>query len=175
MDGYLLGEEAVQQLNGLFSALDRATPSRDELGTVNPYQRPFILAQADSKVSWNTEGNFTAIGGTFGSETSKGMVFRAKCRMGGIGTGGIALLIQVAGKMEAIRYPRKLLGKTTTAISKSSSGSVEIWTGGTVSGTESPTGTSITAYSRFGAVATGKWVYIEQLESGWEITIAECA
>lgn len=174
MDGYLLGEEAVQQLDGLFAALGRFTPSRDELGAVNPYQRPFILAQADSKVSWKTEGNFTAIGGTFGSETSKGMVFRAKCRMGGIGTGGIALLIQVAGKMEAIRYPFKLLGKPTGAIAKGSSGSVTIFTGGTSPGTEVTTGTNVTAYSRFGAVSANKWCYVESLESGNEITIAEC-
>lgn len=173
-DGYLLGSQAIEQLNGLFREAAKSDVFTSELGDPSQSKNVFYLGKADSKIAWKAHGNFTIVGGTFGAETSKQMVMRAKCRLGGIGSGGLAWIVTIGGRLEAIRCPIKLLGKPSSGIIKGASGSVTIYSGGTTPGTEVTTGVTVAAYSRFGAVSANKWCYIEYLESGFEIVHAEC-
>jgi hypothetical protein len=74
------------------------------------------------------------------------------------------------------------IGKTSEAISKSSTGSVDLHSRGashapdysTTKGEEASTGNSVEAYARLGDVETGKWVYVQWIDNGWEIINAEC-
>ena len=66
-----------------------------------------------------------------------------------------------------------ILGKADAAISKSASGTVSVYTG-TTAGSETDTTNNITAYARWGDVASGKWVLCIWLLGHWEIIQAEC-
>lgn len=68
---------------------------------------------------------------------------------------------------------RLLIGKADSAITKGTSGTISIWDGVT-QGSESDTGENITAWCRFGDVASGAWVGIKETVRGYEIVIAEC-
>jgi len=66
------------------------------------------------------------------------------------------------------------VGKTGETIAKGDSGDVVIWRGST-KGAETAVSPElrITAYNRFGDLASGMWVYVVWLGSGWEIFQAE--
>lgn len=67
-----------------------------------------------------------------------------------------------------------ILGKTTQAISKNSSGTVYGYTGPTP-GAETVTSNVYTAYNRFGDIAAGAWVYMTLTPFGkYDIVQAEC-
>lgn len=72
-----------------------------------------------------------------------------------------------------------LLGKTGSSVTKGSSVTVTIWeySGGSHTIDATATGGTVTAYSMFGSVGSGKYVWCsEDIETSiWYITAAECS
>lgn len=66
----------------------------------------------------------------------------------------------------------QLLGKTDASHAKGASGTVSVWAG--TPGSESDTGVNVTAYNRFSAVATTKWVWLNHNGDGFYLVAAEC-
>ena len=66
------------------------------------------------------------------------------------------------------------LGKSNAAINKGTgaANNVSIWAG--TLGSESDTTIDVTAWNKFGNIATGKWVWVNHERNGWYITSAEC-
>lgn len=75
-------------------------------------------------------------------------------------------LIQVGG------WCSIMLGKTDSSHAKSASGTISIWAG--VEGSESDTGVNVTAYNRFAAVGSGKWVLVVSIQGRLYLAAAEC-
>ena len=70
------------------------------------------------------------------------------------------------------------LGKTTAAWSKGTSATITLYEEGSAgSETMSTSGTTaVTAYNKFAAVASGKWVWLQSGPFGaWYLTAAECS
>lgn len=67
------------------------------------------------------------------------------------------------------------IGKTDSSHAKSASGTISVWAGTTI-GSESDTTANITAYNRFAAVGSGKWVRCEWNNDAqqFELGSAEC-
>jgi hypothetical protein len=65
-----------------------------------------------------------------------------------------------------------MLGKTDASHAKGASGTVSIWDG--AEGSEVDTGVNVTAYNRFAAVASGKWVWVHSKRGRIYLTAAEC-
>jgi hypothetical protein len=65
-----------------------------------------------------------------------------------------------------------LLGKTDASHAKGASGTVSVWTG--TPGSESDSTVNVTAYNRFGAVDSGKWVWLSNNGDGWYLVATEC-
>lgn len=63
-------------------------------------------------------------------------------------------------------------GKTDAAHNKGADGTVSIWSGSST--TLSDTNENVTAYNRYGNVASGKWVKLVRQSHSWEIVAAEC-
>jgi hypothetical protein len=71
----------------------------------------------------------------------------------------------------------RFIGKTDAGISKGSSGTVSVYKGAPKvpnSFTLTDTGKNMTAYSRYGTVAAGRWVSVQRYVHGWEIEAIEC-
>jgi len=65
-----------------------------------------------------------------------------------------------------------VIGKTSGAIAKGSSGTVKVYNG--TAGSESDSGSTITAYNPFADVADDKWVAAMQINGQWYLVAAEC-
>ncbi len=65
-----------------------------------------------------------------------------------------------------------MLGKTDASHAKSASGTISIYSG--VEGSESDTGVNVTAYNKFAAVASGKWVLVVSIFGRLYLAAAEC-
>ena len=67
------------------------------------------------------------------------------------------------------------IGQTAGAISKGSTGTVNVMRG-TTKGSETNAGsdTLTSVYNRFANVGSGKWVFCIRLQGGWELAAAEC-
>lgn len=65
-----------------------------------------------------------------------------------------------------------LLGKTDSAISADSTGTVSLWSG--TLGSETDTTNNVTGYSRGVNIDSGKWVNVMRRGGGWEIYPLEC-
>ena len=65
------------------------------------------------------------------------------------------------------------LGKTNAAISKSTSGSVSVYTG-TTQGSEGDTGIDITCLNRYADLEADVWVRALLTMNGWELFVGEC-
>ena len=65
-----------------------------------------------------------------------------------------------------------MLGKTDSSHAKSASGTISIWAG--VEGSEADTGVNVTAYNRFAAVGSGKWVLVVSIFGRLYLAAAEC-
>jgi hypothetical protein len=65
-----------------------------------------------------------------------------------------------------------LLGKTDASHAKGASGTVSIWMG--AAGSEADTTINVTAYNRFAAVASDKWVHLTSTNGQWYLDAAEC-
>lgn len=66
-----------------------------------------------------------------------------------------------------------LLGKTNASHAKSASGTVNLYTG-TLGSETQVTSMTVTAYNRFAAVSSGKWVHCSWVNGGWDLSAAEC-
>ncbi len=64
------------------------------------------------------------------------------------------------------------IGKTSGAIDKGSSGTVAIYNG--TAGSETDSGSTITAYNPFADVADDRWVAATQINGQWYLIAAEC-
>ena len=71
------------------------------------------------------------------------------------------------------QFDYMLIGKTDAAINKGASGTISVYSGTSASGL-TDTGDNITAYNRFGNVASGKWVACWTMPWGFEFVAAEC-
>jgi hypothetical protein len=65
-----------------------------------------------------------------------------------------------------------IIGKTSGAIAKGSSGTVHVYNG--TAGSESDSGSTLTAFNAFGDVASGKWIAAAQINGSWYLIAAEC-
>lgn len=65
-----------------------------------------------------------------------------------------------------------VLGKTDSSHAKSASGTVSVYCG--TAGSESDTGWDITAYNKFAAVGSSKWVLCTKVHGNWYLSAAEC-
>ncbi len=65
-----------------------------------------------------------------------------------------------------------IVGKMAGAIAKGSSGTVNVYHG--AAGSETDSGSTITAYNAFGDVAAGKWIAAAQINGTWYLIAAEC-
>jgi hypothetical protein len=66
------------------------------------------------------------------------------------------------------------LGKTTSAWSKGTTTTIDLYEGGTT-GSETKTGTLVGAVNKFAAVSSGKWVMVGRGPlNGWYLIAAEC-
>jgi hypothetical protein len=82
------------------------------------------------------------------------------------------------GLLRASRNSRRLrgrmvIGKTDAALNKGASGTISIYSG-TDPAALTDTGDNITAYNRFGNIASGKWVAVWTMPWGFECKAAEC-
>ena len=67
-----------------------------------------------------------------------------------------------------------VLCKTTSAWSKGSSATLQIWAG--APGSETNTGVTLSAYNRYAAIASGKWCTVMLHRHGYYYVVAaECA
>ena len=83
------------------------------------------------------------------------------------------LLRQPPGRFKANRR-RMYLGKTDASHAKGASGTISIWAG-TTKGSETDTGENLTGvYNRFADIAITKWVHVEWINGGWELSAGEC-
>jgi hypothetical protein len=68
-----------------------------------------------------------------------------------------------------------VIGKTDAAHNKGATGTISVYKGSSSGGyTLTDTGENITAYNRFGNIASGRWVAVRRMIHGWEIISAEC-
>ena len=67
-----------------------------------------------------------------------------------------------------------IIGKTDAAHNKGATGTISVYKGSPGSYTLTDTTQNITAYNRFGNIASGKWVAVKRFVHGWEIISAEC-
>jgi len=66
------------------------------------------------------------------------------------------------------------LGKTDASHDQGAAGTISIYSG-TTKGSETDTTTNITGvYNRFSDLDSGKWVHVEWLNGGWELSSGEC-
>ena len=72
-----------------------------------------------------------------------------------------------------LQFDYAQIGKTDAAHNKGASGTISIYSG-SASSSLTDTGDNVTAYNRFGNIASGKWVFVWTLPWGFEITAAEC-
>jgi hypothetical protein len=68
-----------------------------------------------------------------------------------------------------------VIGKTDAAHVKGETGTISVYKGSSSGGYDlTDTGENITAYNRFGSIASGKFVAVRRMIHGWEIIAAEC-
>lgn len=90
-----------------------------------------------------------------------------------IGSGAYLLVHRDrAGKWWTINSISQVLGKTDASHAKGASGTVSVWIG--TAGSETDSTINITAYNRFAAVASGKWVWVSHNGYSWYLIAAEC-
>lgn len=94
-------------------------------------------------------------------------------------TGGFQILGNVLasdGIVSVVHTPMlSFIGKTDASHAKSASGTISVWAGETL-GSETDTTANITAYNRFAAVSSGKWVRCDWNYDAqqFELVAAEC-
>jgi hypothetical protein len=71
------------------------------------------------------------------------------------------------------QFDYALIGKTDAALNKGASGTISIYSG-TDPAALTDTGENVTAYNRFGNIASGKWVAVWTMPWGFECKAAEC-
>lgn len=67
-----------------------------------------------------------------------------------------------------------IIGKTDAAHNKGATGTISVYKGSPGSYVLTDTTKNITAYNRFGNIASGRWVAVQRFVHGWEIVSAEC-
>jgi hypothetical protein len=72
-----------------------------------------------------------------------------------------------------LQFDYAQIGKTDAAHNKGANGTISIYSG-TDPSSLTDTTDNVTAYNRFGNIASGKWVFVWTLPWGFEITAAEC-
>jgi len=85
----------------------------------------------------------------------------------GTGSGQLVLARFASGGLGAV------LGKTSSAWSKGSSASIAVYSG--TAGAETATGDTITAFNKFAAIASGKFVALLPIGSSYYVVAAECS
>ena len=72
-----------------------------------------------------------------------------------------------------LQFDYALVGKTDAAHNKGANGTISIYSG-TDPASLTDTTENVTAYNRFGNIASGKWVFVWTMPWGFEVTAAEC-
>jgi hypothetical protein len=72
-----------------------------------------------------------------------------------------------------LQFDYAQIGKTDAAHNKGANGTISIYSG-TDPTSLTDTTDNVTAYNRFGNIASGKWVLVWTMPWGFEITAAEC-
>lgn len=67
---------------------------------------------------------------------------------------------------------RRWKGKTDAAINKGDTGTVNLYSGD--KGSETDISEAVEAYNTFANVGADKWVFVEFIDGGWELYVAEC-
>ena len=141
----------------------------------------FILARASATYLQDQVGDFNLIlkGTDKGDETADTDTVPAYVRAGLCLQDKDYLLLEVAGADDAafdvLNPTRLIVGKADSAISKSTTGTISVYSG--TRGSETDTTKNITAYNRMADIASGAWVLCEWSDwyANWEIIQAECS
>lgn len=125
----------------------------------------------DSSFILYDTGNTPAIGETWGPQDGTWTIKKNRWGFnilgGNTGSGATSRTVAVQ------HIVNHVLGKTNASHAKSASGTVNLYTG-TLGSETQVTSMTVTAYNRFAAVASGKWVHCSWVNSGWDLSAAEC-
>lgn len=118
----------------------------------------FLAQTTDLKVAPDNSSNWAVYSGTtFNSETKSSRTgLKGYVRKGIVYPNITYILVGINGKLEVINPTLQGIGKTNAAHSKGASGTINIYSG--TLGSETATGSTLTAWNRFADVATTKWV-----------------
>ena len=130
---------------------------------ISPKQQP-----AWSTVAYDNTDGTPAIGEEWGPVPSQWTV--RKYRPGLLMLGVEDSTSYHAKAVQSITH--SLLGKTDASHAKGASGTVSVWVG--TAGSETDSTINVTAYNRFAAVASGKWVHLTATNGQWYLDAAEC-
>lgn len=123
-----------------------------------------IQCKATISASADTRLSLAASTTSFASGTSGQLEILWK---EGTGSGKLVLARFASGGLGAV------LGKTSSAWSKGSSASIAVYSG--TPGAETATGDTVTAFNKFAAIATGKFVALLSIGGSWYVVSAECS
>lgn len=116
-------------------------------------------------------GSTPAIGETWGPQDGAWTI--KKNRWGFNIVGGNAGSGATSKTLAVQHIVNHVLGKTNASHAKSASGTVNLYTG-TLGSETQVTSMTVTAYNRFAAVASGKWVHCSWVNGGFDLSAAEC-
>jgi|GEM_PF-7032291 len=114
---------------------------------------------------------YTGAGGSWGPGSTLGLINRNAEAGWEAGDYLVAGLVNEEWR-PLFRKAARLLGKTTAAFNKGTTGTVDLYAG--AAGSESSTGVSVAAYNRFANIDTGKWGHVSYVGEAWELSAAEC-
>jgi len=116
-------------------------------------------------------GNTPAIGETWGPQDGTWTLKKGRWGFniiaGNAGSGATSKTLAVQHVVNHV------LGKTNASHAKSASGTVNLYAG-TLGSETQVTSMTVTAYNRFAAVGSGKWVHCSWVNGGWDLSAAEC-
>lgn len=153
----LLGDKPSTTLSRLYLVNDCLDVPQDEIG------RAFLSLP---KLALYDTAATPAYGEGWGPKPSEWKLFKGYPGFTILGNHASGSVLAEGGRLD------KLLGKTDAAHAKAASGTVSVYIG--TAGSESDSTINVTAYNKFAAVATTKWVWVEWSNNSWYLTAAEC-
>lgn len=152
------GTWKLKKNTGGFFCLGAPTNTTQFLALFSPVPMTTLEAQAASLTIAPGSPTMTVFWGTLGSETTTSQTLTAYLRRGLLYASKTYRLTFVEGAWEVANPTLSGIGKTNQAVGKSTgaANNVDIYSG-TV-GSETATGSTLTAWDRYASIASGKWV-----------------
>lgn len=132
-----------------------------------------LRAKADAAINANSSGTCSIYIGAAGSESDSTINITAYTKeLPQLSTDELITIDFTNGQPYIRTKAQGFLGKTDSSHAKSASGTVSLYHG--TAGSESDTTFNVTAYNKFAAVGSGKWVWVAFDGKNWYLTGAEC-